>query len=66
MPLSYSMKGGAADSGLSVRRLYELISLGLLKSTKVGRRRLIDAESLRELVTKGVPGEPKPPKKTKK
>jgi excisionase family DNA binding protein len=53
--LTYTMKNASAQTGLSVRKLYDEISAGRLKSATVGRRRLVDAESLKQLVTQGVP-----------
>jgi excisionase family DNA binding protein len=50
MPLTYTMKTAAAESGLSTRKLYDLIKAGTLESTKVGRRRLIVARSLEKIL----------------
>jgi excisionase family DNA binding protein len=53
VPISMTMKQASEESGLGVRTLYELIQEGKLKSTTVGRRRLVNAQSLTELVTRG-------------
>jgi excisionase family DNA binding protein len=49
--LSVTMKGASDATGLSVRKLYELIAEGKLKSKTVGRRRLILWESLEQLLS---------------
>lgn len=55
MAISYTVKEATRESGLSRGILYRLIAEGKLKSTTVGRRRLILARSLTELITRGVP-----------
>jgi len=50
MPLTYTMKDASRESGLSVRMLYTLIAEKKLESTRVGRRRLVIAKSLAELL----------------
>lgn len=57
MAIAMTMKDAARESGLSVRILYRLIGEGKLKSTTVGRRRLVLTKSLTEIVTRGVPAE---------
>jgi hypothetical protein len=44
------MKDASRESGLSIRTLYSLIGEGKLKSTTVGRRRLVIAKSLETLL----------------
>jgi excisionase family DNA binding protein len=55
MPITLTMQEAAKESGLSVRILYRLIGQGRLQSTTVNRRRLILANSLVELLTRGLP-----------
>jgi excisionase family DNA binding protein len=43
-----TMRQASEASGLSIRKLYDLIARGKLKSVKVGRRRLINWRSLEE------------------
>ena len=50
-PLCYSINQAMEVSTFGRTRLYELINNGTLKVTRVGRRTLIDAASLRRLVT---------------
>jgi excisionase family DNA binding protein len=52
-PLAYSIKEAARVSSLGRTRLYELINEGQLEITRIGRRTLISAASLKKLV--GVP-----------
>ena len=49
-PLCYSIKQAIEVSTFGRTRLYELINDGTLKATRIGRRTLIDAQSLRSLV----------------
>jgi len=49
-PLAYSIKEACRVSSIGRTRIYALINEGRLKATKVGRRTLVNAESLRELV----------------
>lgn len=51
--LSMTLKQANEATGLSIRKLYDLIAAGKLQSVRVGRRRLVLAKSLEELVTKG-------------
>ena len=46
------MRDAERKSGVSVRTLYEKIASGELQSTTVGRRRLVLADSLKQLVMK--------------
>jgi excisionase family DNA binding protein len=48
--LSVTLKQASEATGLSVRKLYQLIGEGKLKSKTVGRRRLIIWQSLEELL----------------
>jgi excisionase family DNA binding protein len=48
--LSGTLKQATEASGLSTRKLYDLIASGNLESTTVGRRRLIIWESLEKLL----------------
>ncbi len=48
--LSVTLKQANEASGLSVRKLYNLIADGRLKSVTIGRRRLVLWHSLEELV----------------
>jgi excisionase family DNA binding protein len=49
-PLAYRIDDAVKASGLSRSTLYDLISEGKLRSIKVGGRRLIPAEALRQLL----------------
>jgi hypothetical protein len=51
MALSYTLKDASRESGLSVRKLYALIGQSRLQSTLVDRRRLVLADSLKQLLT---------------
>ena len=48
--LGYSFKSAAEASGLSVPTLYRRAAEGKLRVTKVGRRSIIPASSLRALI----------------
>ena len=48
--ITLTMKASSDVSGLSVRTLYTLIAQRKLQSVTVGRRRLIIAKSLEELL----------------
>ena len=50
-PLAYRVEDAMRVSGLGRTKIYEALNSGALKSRLVGRRRLIDAASLRALVT---------------
>lgn len=52
-PLAYDMATAARVSSLGQTKLYELIANGKLATSKVGKRRLILADSLRSLLTEG-------------
>jgi len=49
--LAYSVKEAVIASSLGRTKIYELISSGELKATRVGGRTLILAESLRALIS---------------
>lgn len=49
-PIAYSIKEACRISSIGKTRLYELINQGCLQVTKVGRRTLVSADSLRQLV----------------
>jgi excisionase family DNA binding protein len=48
--ISLTLKQATEISGLSIRKLYDLIAKDKLKSVTVGRRRLVLYESLEELL----------------
>ena len=52
-PLAFSVKEACRISSLGKTRVYELIRSQELAVTKIGRRTLIDAESLKRLITAG-------------
>lgn len=52
-PLAYDLKTAARVSSLGTTRLYELIAEGRLTTTKIGKRRLVHAESLHRLIVEG-------------
>lgn len=54
--LSVTMAQASEATGLSVRKLYGLIAEGKLKSTTVGRRRLILWDSLEAMLLGKVRG----------
>lgn len=49
--LAFSMNEAEHVSGLSRTNLYQLIADGKLKTVKVGGRRLVPADALRELLS---------------
>lgn len=49
-PITYSVADACRVSSIGRTKLYELINTGRLATTKIGRRRFVSAESLRELV----------------
>lgn len=49
-PITYSVADACRVSSIGRTKLYELINTGRVVSTKIGRRRFVSAESLRELV----------------
>lgn len=52
-PLAYDMATACRVSSLGASKLYELIAEGRLSTSKVGKRRLIHADSLRRLIAEG-------------
>lgn len=54
MRLSMTIKQAMEETGLGRRTIYELIGQGDLKSVKIGRRRLVNAKSLVEVISRGV------------
>jgi excisionase family DNA binding protein len=56
--MSCTVAEACVATGLSKSKLYELMSEGCLRSTTVGRRRLVLMESLLEIVDGGKPHEP--------
>jgi excisionase family DNA binding protein len=50
--ISITLRQASKVSGLSVRKLYDLIAAGRLKSVTVGRRRLVLYKSLEELLNR--------------
>lgn len=49
-PLAYSINEACRVSSLGRTRLYELIGEGRLETRKIGKRTLIPAASLRQLI----------------
>jgi hypothetical protein len=58
VPISLTLKGASEETGLSVRILYRLIAEGKLETRTIGRRRLILAKSLKDLIIDGLPRSP--------
>lgn len=52
-PIAYDLDTAARISSLGKTRLYELIAQGRLVSTKIGKRRLVIADSLHRLIQEG-------------
>lgn len=52
-PLAYDIATAARVSALGKSKLYELIAEGRLVSSKVGKRRLVLADSLHKLIAEG-------------
>lgn len=48
--IAYTVDDAVRVSGIGRSKLYQLVAAGQLKMTKVGRRSLIPAESLRALI----------------
>lgn len=51
--LAYSIRDAVRVSSIGKTRLYSLIKSGRLRVTKVGKRTLVSASSLRQLVEPG-------------
>lgn len=52
-PLAYDMATASRVSTIGVTKLYELIAEGRLATSKIGRRRVILADSLHQLIAGG-------------
>lgn len=52
-PIAYDLDTASRVSSLGKTRLYELIEQGRLASTKIGKRRLVIADSLHRLIREG-------------
>jgi excisionase family DNA binding protein len=52
-PLAYTVADASRVARIGQTKLFELIASGRLASSKVGRKRLIHAESLRKLIAEG-------------
>jgi excisionase family DNA binding protein len=50
-PIAYSVNEACRVSSIGRTRIYGLIKDGHLKATKLGRRTLVDAESLKDLIS---------------
>ena len=50
-PLAYSIQEACRISSIGRTRMYELCKTNQIVAIKIGRRTLIDAESLKRLVT---------------
>jgi excisionase family DNA binding protein len=50
VPLTVSVKAACELSGLGTRTIWQLLGDGTLESVHVGRRRLVNYESLRRLL----------------
>jgi excisionase family DNA binding protein len=48
--MSLTLRQASEASGLSIRKIYQLIGSGQLKSKRIGKRRLILMDSLRQLL----------------
>lgn len=60
LPLTVSVNEAIAMIGIGRTRLYELIASGDIKTVKIGRRRLVQVESLRAIASAGVSPPTKP------
>ena len=52
-PLAYDVATASRVTTIGKTRIYELIAAGLLVTTKIGKRRLILADSLHRLIREG-------------
>ncbi len=52
-PIAYDLDTASRVSSLGKTRIYELIALGQLSTTKIGKRRLVHADSLHRLIREG-------------
>jgi hypothetical protein len=53
-PLAYDIATASRVSSIGKTRLYELIAQNKLATAKIGKRRVILADSLRQLLVEGV------------
>lgn len=51
-PLAYSVRDAARVMSLGTTRIKQLIALGEIRASKVGKRTLVDAQSLRDLLAR--------------
>ena len=49
-PITVTIEGAKAATGLGTTKLYELIGEGKLKTVKIGRRTLVRTDSIRALL----------------
>jgi excisionase family DNA binding protein len=49
-PLAYTVAHAMAVIGIGRTKLYQLLDTGALKSVNIGRRRLVTAQSIRDLI----------------
>lgn len=52
-PLAYDVATACRVSSLGQTKIFELLASGRLASSKIGKRRLIHADSLRKLIEEG-------------
>ena len=52
-PLAYTVADASRVARIGQTKIFELIGNGRLASSKVGRKRLIHADSLRKLIAEG-------------
>lgn len=52
-PLGYSINDAVAVSSIKRSMLYELIAAGKIETTKIGKRTIVKADSLRRLIEGG-------------
>lgn len=55
-PITVTVNRAAALSGVCTRTILRAIEAGTLKSTTIGRRRLIYFSSLKQMLDSGAPG----------
>lgn len=52
-PIGYSINDAVAVSSIKRSMLYELIAAGKIETTKIGKRTIVKADSLRRLIEGG-------------
>lgn len=52
-PIGYSINGAVTVSSIKRSKLYELIAAGKIETTKIGKRTIVKADSLRRLIEGG-------------